>query len=323
MDEMALAAAATLVMVTAAGGTWKKTPARRPSSAPSQLVGGLTGGFTGTSSGSGSSSGSGTSSSQAQSTQSKIVRISSQDVSALSSNKYVYFRSSTAPLTSVELFQLSANVRRTLTKTGDHVSVNGITIALSSQRCIGDLLDHLSDLIATEVAGFRLMGNDADGTWKAFATEPFELSFSGQVADVMGTAFASSHQHGRHVTGPHRYDDSLTRVLTVSLDELGAANGLLASAIVDSEDVSFDGRTDIREFLRPKESQTLTFNLRLNRVDGTESLDDILQWTMVLRLRYGSPTSSAATRRSGQSEDVANPYTMGRGGTTVVRAAYM
>mgnify|MGYP004325269857 CR=1 FL=1 len=105
---------------------------------------------------------------------------------------------------------------------------------------------------------------------------------------------------GRHVTGPHRYDDSLTRVLTVSLDELGAANGLLASAIVDSEDVSFDGRTDVREFLRPKESQTLTFNLRLNRVDGTESLDDILQWTMVLRLRYGSPTSSAATRRSGR-----------------------
>lgn len=226
----------------------------------------------------------------------QTLRLSSTDVSAVSSTTYRYLDLTGDKLVVVELPSLHVQLRRTLCHPGDGFVLNGSVVTISPQPDAASLIAHIEELGRTVDPDFRMRAGRCEcggrpREWKAFSKTQFSLAFIGGLAHVLGAgSFHSAGAQGRWAIAPQPIDDSLARVVTVSVTEIGGGDeSIIATLLVDSDrDVApHDGRGDARTLSRAIETRALTISFAIRYVDGTPAVEqELVAWSAVLRLGF-------------------------------------
>ena len=244
-------------------------------------------------------------------------------MSAISTTTYRHPDLSGDPLTLVEMPAMHLRLRRTLVHVGDAFVLNSSVVTISPQPDAASLVAHVEELGRTVDPDFRFRGVSCDAAgspreWKAFSASPFSLSFVGGLSHVLGEGSfgVAVGAHGRWAVSPRPIDDSLARVVTVSIPELGGGDaGIVATLLVDSDrDVApHDGRGDARALASPVSTRSLTLTFSVRHVDGTPAADEeLVGWSAVVRLGFlaSGPTRNISAQVIDDAPAIANGYAM-------------
>ena len=229
------------------------------------------------------------------------LRISSSDVSALNTGTWRFLGLNGDPLASVEMVSMVVRLRRqivsrddTFTFTqGDAENPDEQTFSIPQKSSLAEALAEVEAIVRTTVdSTFCISPSDSGFEWRAFSRRPFQLSFHGSFAEVVGTStFVAIQKQGRWVIPLQPADVSLARVLYCNCTELGGGNeGNICNMLIEhgfDSIKSFDGRDDIRSISEPISGNALTLQFLLTKVDGTlADQRELLSWSATIRVGF-------------------------------------